>query len=316
MKSSPAIALVITLGILSVSTAAVFIKLCDDAPAVVIAAARLSIATLILIPPAVLARRRGGAGVSKIHLGRTLLAGAFLAGHFHFWIASLKHTSALSSTLLVTTNPVFVAIASYFLFRERIHRWLAAGIMLAAAGGAVVAVSDASSSAAPLPARTTTVDGTSGVGGETDPLYGDLLAVAGAIMGSCYFLVGRRVRKEMSLLTYITPVYAVAAVLLLIVMVVSGEGFGGYRGSTYLFFLLLAVVPQILGHGSLNWALKYMSATLMSIFLLAEPIGTAILAYLVLGEHIAPTQGIGGGLILVGILLASRGGSTDPRPYG
>ena len=148
-------------------------------------------------------------------------------------------------------------------------------------------------------------------GGAANALYGDLLAVAGAIMSSCYFLIGRRVRKDMSLLTYITPVYAVAAVLLVVVMVVSGEGLVGYSESTYLFFLLLAVVPQILGHGSLNWSLKYMSATLMSVLLLAEPIGTAILAYLVLGEHIAPMQGIGGGLILLGIFLASRGGSSE-----
>ena len=285
---------VLTVGVLSISTAAVFIKLCADAAPVVIAAARLGIATLLLLPVA-----RGVCGRRLFQLSRRqfaylVLAGCFLAAHFVLWITSLKHTSVLSSVVIVTTNPIFIGIASYFLFKERPSRSLIAAIVVAAAGGGLIALSDAHASA--------------------DSLRGDGLALGGALMASGYFLVGRRVRPDVHLLSYLTSVYAVAALVLLVLALAGGYSFFGCADTTYVYFVLLAIVPQLLGHGSLNWALRYVSATTVAVFILGEPVGSAALAYVWLGESVAPLQGCAGALILVGVFVAARETSAAPPP--
>lgn len=277
---------VLIAGVVAVSTAAILIKLCDDAPAPVIAAARLGIATLILLPGTAVFRGWKSLRIPSRYIGHMVLAGLFLAGHFFFWITSLKHTSVLSSVVIVTTNPIFVGLASYALFKERLHKALLAAIALAGAGGAIIAVSDA--------------------GGQSGSLYGDFMSLCGAVMGSCYFLVGRKVRKDVDILSYILPVYAVAALALVAVAWGTGHSFAGYKNSTYLYFTLLAVVPQLIGHSSLNWSLRYMTATMLTVFVLGEPIGATIIAYFVLGETVTALQLLGGGLILIGIWMASR----------
>jgi drug/metabolite transporter (DMT)-like permease len=288
----PLLPLALVLGVVSISTAAIFIKLCTDAPAVVIAAARLGIASVLLVPGAGAVRGRGLFDLPRRYLKHLLLAGLFLAVHFLLWITSLKHTSVLSSVVIVTTNPIFVGIASYLLFKEKPGAALILAIAVAAAGGALIALSD--------------------VQHKGGSLYGDALALGGAVMASCYFLVGRRVRRDVHFLSYVTPVYATAAVLLLASAVVTGHSFTGYAPSTYLYFVLLAVVPQLLGHSSLNWALRYVTATVVAVVVLGEPIGSSVLAYIFLHESVTPMQVLGGGLILVGIFIAVR--SPRPRP--
>ncbi|MBN1512196.1 MAG: DMT family transporter [Phycisphaerae bacterium] len=276
----------LVVGVLAISTAAILIKLCADAPAVVIAAARLGLATLILVPTATAIQGRKLWDIPRRHVKHLILAGVFMAAHFLFWITSLKHTSVLSSVVIVTTNPIFVGIASFLLFRERVGRRLVAAILVAGAGGALIALSDA--------------------GHESGSLYGDVLALGGAVMASSYFLVGRRVRGEVHFLSYITPVYAVSAVILVSVALLCGHSFTGYAPATYLYFVLLAVGPQLVGHSALNFSLRYVSATLVAIVVLGEPIGSTILACLLLGESVTPWQVAGGGLILAGIFLAVR----------
>ncbi len=217
-----------------------------------------------------------------------------MAAHFLFWITSLKHTSVLSSVVIVTTNPIFVGIASFLLFRERVGRRLVASILVAGAGGALIALSDA--------------------GHEGGSLYGDALALGGAVMASSYFLVGRRVRGEVHFLSYITPVYAVSAVILVSVALLCGHSFTGYAPATYLYFVLLAVGPQLVGHSALNFSLRYVSATLVAIVVLGEPIGSTVLACLLLGESVTFWQVAGGGLILIGIFLAVRNRPPVPPP--
>jgi drug/metabolite transporter (DMT)-like permease len=286
---------VLSVGIVSISTAAVLIKLCDDAPPVVIAAARLGIASLVLIPGAAIVRGRGGpVHLPARSLGYLGLAGVFLAAHFLFWITSLKHTSVMSSVVIVTTNPIFVGIASRFLFGERIGRNLVIGILVAAAGGGLMALADA--------------------GRAPGTLYGDLLALGGSIMASSYLLVGRKVRRELHFLAYVTPVYGVAAAILIAGVLVARQPIAGYRLSTYLCFLLLAMVPQLLGHGSLNWALRYTSATVVALVILGEPVGSTIFAWAVLDEIPASLQLLGGGLILAGIFVALRSRPVPPPP--
>ncbi|MFQ5415197.1 MAG: DMT family transporter, partial [Phycisphaerae bacterium] len=280
----------VAVGVLSISTAAVLIKRCDDAPTTVIAAARLGIAALVLLPAAATRFTRRGGTLQRRYIGHIVLAGALLAAHFYCWILSLKHTSVMSSVVIVTTNPIFIGVMSYWLFGERVNRYLVGAIVLAGAGGVLIAVSDAHA----------------GADAASDPLYGNLLALVGAVMASCYFLVGRRLRREVHIVAYITPVYAVAAVILLAAALVAGHGFSGYRPATYAYFVALAIVPQILGHGLLNWSLRYITATTVSVFILGEPIGATVLAYFVLGETVAPLQVCGGALTLAGILLAAR----------
>jgi drug/metabolite transporter (DMT)-like permease len=288
----PLLPLVLILGVVSISTAAIFIKLCADAPAVVIAAARLGIASVLLVPGAAAVRGRRLFHLPRRHLKHLLLAGLFLAAHFLLWITSLKHTSVLSSVVIVTTNPIFVGIASYVLFKERPAAALILAIVIAGAGGALIALSD--------------VQQTGG------SLYGDALALGGAVMASCYFLVGRRVRRDVHFLSYVTPVYATAAVVLIATAAATGYSFTGYASSTYLYFVLLAVVPQLLGHSSLNWALRYVTATVVAVVVLGEPVGSSILAYVFLHESVTPMQVFGGGLILVGIFVAVRSPREHP----
>jgi len=272
------------LGLISICTASILVKLCPDAPAVVIASARLGIASVILLPGAVTVKGWRLFHIPWEDLRFILLSGLFLSGHFLFWIASLKYTSVLSSVVIVASNPIFVGVASYLLFRERIHRYLALGILSGSVGGIIIALSDFHQGAGFV--------------------WGDLLSLGGAVMASSYLLVGRKVRKKLDLLSYITPVYGVTALILLAVVLISGKGFSGYSQSTYLYFLLLAVFPQLIGHSSLNWSLRYITATTVAVLILIEPVGSGILAYFFLGEGVSLMQGVGSILILAGIFFS------------
>jgi len=260
----------------------------EKAPPLGIAAGRLVLASAILTPVA-LAR---GAPRELRALGRrdllfALLAGVALAVHFATWISSLSLTTVASSVVLVETNPLFVALASHFLLRERVSRLTAVGIVVAVVGGALVSLGDF------------TLSGWA--------LLGDLLALVGGLMAAAYFLFGRRLRQRLSIVAYIWPVYAAAAVVLLAICWLSGQRLSGYTPATYLMILLLAVGPQLLGHSSLNYALGQLPATLVTVAALGEPVGSAVLALLLLGEVPGWPVLAGGVLILVGIALAGRG---------
>jgi drug/metabolite transporter (DMT)-like permease len=275
----------ISLGIVAVSFGSIFIRLAD-APSLVIAAYRLTLASLILAPAALLKCRGELRTLTRGDLRLALLAGFFLGLHFATWITSLEYTSVASSVVFVDTHPLFVGLASHFLLRERLSRPMLVGILIAMLGGAVIGY------------------GSFGLGREE--LLGDLLALAGAAMAAGYFLIGRRLRPKFSLLSYIFLVYATGAVVLLAFSALAGQPFVGYSGQTYLMFLLLAVVPQILGHSSFNWALRYLSATFVSVTVLGEPIGATILATLILREPPTVMELVGGALILAGIYIVSQ----------
>ena len=289
MPRSARLYLAMAAGILCISTAAPLIKACSDAPPAVIAAARLGIASCLLIPIAAFFKGRQLYAAPAGSWKYVLLAGIFLSAHFLSWITSLKHTSVVSSVVIVTTNPIFVGVASYFLFRERMHRGLIMGIVLAVLGGLLIALSDM------------------GKGAHPASLYGDFMALCGAAMASSYWLAGRKLRRRMDALTYVTGVYAVAAVILVGVALAEDHSFLGYRPRTYLCFVALAVIPQLLGNTTFNWALRHVSATTVAVFILGEPIGAGILAYLFLQESVSLLQTLGSGLILFGIVTAVRG---------
>jgi drug/metabolite transporter (DMT)-like permease len=208
--------------------------------------------------------------------------------HFAFWTSSLNSTSVMSSVVFVSTNPVFVGIASALILREKPGAWVVAGIIVAAAGGAVVGFADVGQA-----------------GGES--LKGDVLALLGALCGSGYLLVGRSVRARLSLTAYVGVAYTTAAVLLLGLVAATRTPLSGFSVNGYLWVVLLAVGPQLIGHTSYNWALKYVTATFATVTLLAEPIGATLLAIPVLGQVPTPVRIAGAALILGGIFLAARG---------
>jgi len=289
-------------GILIVSTSSIFIRYAQkEAASIVIAAWRLSLASLILLPVVLAGYRKELMGLRRGQVLLALLAGGFLALHFATWITSLEYTSVASSVVLVSTSPLWVALLSPLVLRERPSRLVILGMVVALIGGTLVGFSEACSVTPRgliCPAASELFQGGASLG--------NLLALAGAITAAGYLLVGRWLRPTISLMVYIFTVYGVAAVILLILAVFSGKPLAGFPPVTYLYLLILAAGPQLLGHTSFNYGLRYLSASFVSIALLGEPIGSTILALIVLGEIPGPLEVIGGVIILVGIYLASR----------
>ncbi len=273
----------IPIGVLAVSTASIFIKLCD-APALIIATYRMVLASLILLPYALY--KKTGRTWGREEIGWLILSGFFLSLHFAFWIGSLKYTSVASSVVLVTTYPIFVGIGSRLFLKERMGLYLIFGIMLSVLGSGLISYGDMAIS--------------------REALMGDGLALLGAVTASGYFLVGRKMRKSQDLLSYIFPVYSTAGFLLVIFSLLSQKNFFGYSWTTYLFLFLLALIPQLIGHTTINWALKYLPASMVALTYLGEPVGSTILAYFILNEELTLWKIFGGILILGGILTALK----------
>ncbi len=294
MPSRARVLTVLAAGVLIVSTASILIRWLqlDGVPSLSIAAWRLAFAALILAP-IVLARCRDElAALAWREWGLAVASGAFLAAHFATWILSLEYTSVASSVALVTTNPIWIGIASWLFFRERLGPAMVLAIALAIAGSAVVFLTDAADA-----------------GGATrSPALGNALAVIGSLAVCGYLLIGRRLRRGMSLLAYIGVVYVTAAVCLVLFATAVGAPLGGFAPASWLMLLALAVGPQLLGHSSFNWALKYLPATLIALAILGEPVGSTVLAWLLLGEPVGPVKLAGMALLLAGIFLAARAG--------
>jgi drug/metabolite transporter (DMT)-like permease len=280
--------LVLAIGILAVSTASIFIRYAqEEAPSLAIGAYRLLFAALILAPFAIKKNIREIRNVEKRKFSLMMLAGIFLAFHFATWITSLEYTTVASSVVLVTTAPLWVAIFSPIFLKEKITRIVSLGSLCDFSRSTITCESIGNIS-----------------NGKT--LLGDFLALTGAFLSAGYLIIGRKVRKDTSLLTYTFVVYAVAGLCMSVLMLFSKVSFVGYSPTAYLLFFALAVIPQLLGHSSFNYALRYKSSALVSVALLGEPIGSVILAFLLLKEIPAAAEIAGGAFILIGIYLVSR----------
>jgi drug/metabolite transporter (DMT)-like permease len=269
----------------AVSFSAILIKV-SAAPSLVIATYRLAIATVILLPLMRGGRLAALRTLDKRTLGLIGLSGALLAIHFATWTASLRYTSVASSVLFVTVHPALVAIAAFTLFGERISRIAILGIFLTLLGSVVVAGGDIR------------------VGG--DAVRGDLLAFLGAVVFAGYLLIGRGTRQSMDNFGYSVPVYGVCAVALALFSVLFGQSLAAVNGRDLLIFFGLALIPTLGGHLLYNWTLRYLSAAVVSVSFLGEPVGAAILAWLLLGQHVAVSTLLGGAVILLGIWLTVR----------
>jgi drug/metabolite transporter (DMT)-like permease len=285
----------LAVGVVAVSWAAIFVRLAD-APALSIAAYRLVLAS-VPVGGYALWRCRGELRALPRGLGGLLaLSGLALALHFATWIASLSRTTVASSVALVSTHPIWVALLTLLFLRERVTARTALAVALATAGGAMIGGADIA------------------VSGRA--LVGDLLAVVGAVSAAVYFIIGRRVRATLSLTGYVGVVYPVAAVTLVAAAVGAGQPLGGFSARTWGLLLLLALVPQLVGHTSVNWSLRYLSAPFVSVAVLGEPVISTALAVPILGEMPGPARLAGGAITLLGVALAVREEAGAARRAG
>ena len=291
-------------GILFVSTASIIIRFAQaEASSLVIAAARMLIASLILIPLALIQSRREYLSLSPAEIVKGILSGTFLALHFLTWIKSLELTSVASSVVLVTTTPLWVALLSPAVLHERLRKGLVFGLVISIMGSVIVGLGQTCRfSEGGFVCQSLDWGGHS--------MLGNGLALLGAWMAAGYILMGRQLRKKLNTVSYTAFVYGVAAVILTALVAIRQEPVFSYSGTTYLWLLALGLIPQLMGHSLFNWALKYLSAAFVSLTLLGEPIGTIILALFLLKESPTLLEGVGAGLILMGIVVATLGGRS------
>jgi drug/metabolite transporter (DMT)-like permease len=290
------------IAILAVSTASIFIRFAqtDGAPSLVIAALRLTFATLLLAPLALTRQRAEIETFTRQQIVLGVVSGLFLAVHFATWISSLEYTSVASSVVFVSTGPLWVALLSPMLLNEKLTSAAIVGLGLAILGGAVIGLSDACviQNGLQCPELGQVVQGRA--------VWGNFLALTGAWAVTGYLIIGRKLRAGMSLIPYIFLVYGMAAAALIVIMLAAGQSPFGYAPKAYGWIFLLAAVPQLIGHSTYNWLLKQLSATLVAVTTLAEPIGSAFLAYIILDEIPRASVVVGGLTILAGIYLVAK----------
>lgn len=295
--------LVLTAGIFAISAGSILIRLAqnENVPSLVIALWRMLLSALILLPFAVAGRRSELGQMGRLKWALAALSGLLLGIHFATWTSSLAYTSITSSTVLVATAPLWVGVASPFLLHEPLSRGLKIGIGLALVGTLIVSLGGTLS----LQEGHFVFDfHGSGVGSQ--PLLGDVLALIGGITAAGYLIIGRRLRPHLSLISYTFVVYGLAAVTLLIFNLAGQQDLLGYSWTAFLLFLLMALIPQLTGHSSFNWALSFLPAAFVSLAAISEPVGATILAMLIFQEIPGPVVILGSVLILVGVYLGSR----------
>lgn len=288
------------IGVVAVSLAAPLIKVAD-APPLSIAAYRLALSGAPLMALAAWRNRQELARLSTGDRRAIALAGLCLAAHFATWVASLRYGSVASSVALVTTSPLFVAGFAFIFTGERTSRLMLGAIVLCTAGGLVIGAADWAA-------------------GRRE-LFADALALSGAGFAAAYYALGRRVRARISVVTYAALVYFVAGAALVAGAAVARQPLTGFSGRTYLIFACLAIVPQLIGHSALNWALGYLSAPFVSIAVLGEPVLATLLAAVFLREMPGVQRVAGGMLLLAGVYVAlrderRRAGSPAARSLG
>lgn len=279
-KVHPLIAILI--GVISVSTSAILVKLAD-ADSGVIAFYRMLFSVLIMAPSFFIYYRTEILDIQKRDWAFSIIAGVLLAFHFILWFESLRYTSVASSTVLVTLQPLFAIGGTYFFFKEPIVFKTIISGLIAIAGSVLISWGDFKAAGMAF--------------------YGDMLALIACALVTGYMLFGQNVRKRVSLTTYTIVVYGTSTFTLFFYVLFKGESLGPYPTMDWIWFILLAIVPNLLGHNLFNWAIKWVSANVISIAILFEPVGASILAYFIFKEYLVATQVFGGMIVIVGITL-------------
>lgn len=285
-------ALGLLVSIIAVSFASIFILSCQ-APPLSIAFYRLFFTTLLLVPLLLIRRktREELRSLPKTTFLIMIVIGLILAAHFALWISSLKLTSVASSVILVTAHPILVAPVSFYFLKERLSFINALGIAISLGGVGVLVIGNYGFAAFGL-----------------DTLEGNILAMLGGVAAGLYILGGRMLRKKVSTVTYAFVVYAVGTITLFFICLALAAPVSHLATTDYAIILLMALVSGIFGHTLYNWSLGYIRASIMSVALLGEPIGSSLLAYIIPWIHQEPSifTIFGGGIILLGIYLTAR----------
>ncbi|BAQ08489.1 putative permease [Bacillus sp. OxB-1] len=272
----------IVIGVISVVLSAIFVKLAN-ADSGVIAFYRMLFSVLAMLPIFLYKYKKELKELGRKDWIFSTIAGVFLAFHFIFWFESLNYTSVASSTVLVTLQPIFAFVGTYFFFKEKISLKTILSALIAISGSVIISWGDFR------------LSGTA--------LFGDILALIGCALVTAYLLFGQEVRKRLSLITYTFVVYSISTITLFFYVLAKGESFGPYPSIDWLWFILLALIPNLLGHTLFNWAIKWVSTNVISVAILFEPVGAAILAFYIFGETLALSQLVGGIVVLCGIGL-------------
>jgi drug/metabolite transporter (DMT)-like permease len=289
-KVNPYLALAI--GVISVSTSAILVKV-SSAPSGVIAFYRLLFSVLIMLPVFLLKYVTELRNITRLDWFYSIVAGVFLAFHFILWFESLNYTSVASSTVLVTLQPLFAFIGTYIFFKEKftIKALLCGG--LAIAGSVIISWGDFRISGSAL--------------------LGDILALIACALITAYLMFGQTVRKRVSLITYTFVVYSISTITLFAYVLFLEQPLAPYPFSDWVYFALLAIVPTLLGHSLFNWSVKWLSTSTISMAILLEPVGATILAYYLLDENILLTQLLGGTIIIGALTLFLLEGKVVKR---
>lgn len=275
------------LGVLGISLSAIFVKL-SNAPSVVTATSRL-LWTVLLLTPAALGKpdyRKELFSLTKAQLFQSVISGIFLGFHFALWFESLQKTSVASSTAIVCTEVVWVALGYCLFMKGRISKVSVLAIGIALLGSVCIAFSDS--------------------GNGQSHLYGDFLSAVSAMAISVYILLGKSLRKTMSATVYTYLVYVACSVTLVILTAVQGYGVSDFTPSALLSGLLLGVFSTILGHSIFSWCLKFFSPAFVSASKLCEPVVAALVAAIAFGEIPKPLQILGGIIVILGVYLYSK----------
>ena len=273
--------LLLFVGIIAVSFSAIFVKW-SEAPASVIGMYRL-LMTNVLLLPWVFQYRHEWRQLTRVDAIKLASSGFFLGLHFLLWMESLRHTTVASSTMILALEPILVMLGSFWLFKHRTSKASIIGVGIALIGVIMIGWGDFALS--------------------QQALYGDLLSVLGTIAVVIHLLLGQDLRRRVTSFVYNFAVFLVAGICLALYNWGAGYSFTNYPAREWMIFLLMAVVPTVLGHMLFNWLLKYVSATSISMSILGEPVGASILAWIMLGEIMTPLQMIACILLLSGVWL-------------
>jgi drug/metabolite transporter (DMT)-like permease len=288
------ILLVVVMGIIGVSLAAIWVRLAMETVnldqgnqvgfSLVLAASRMILTAIILLPTWKNLKLNQAKPIAYYY---AIAAGLCLAIHFATWITSLSYTSIAASTVLVTTNPIWVGLFSWWWYGEKLSPQSIIGIALALCGGVIMAIADRHQG-----------------GSSSQPILGDALALIGAVMSSLYIIFGSQAQQRgLSTTSYVAIAYSLAALCLLPLPFLFDASYVGYPGKVYLYVFLMAVMSQVIGHTSLNWSVRWISPTVISLSLLLEPVIASLAGAIFFQEVPSINLLLGGFIILLGIAV-------------
>ncbi|NMB99477.1 MAG: DMT family transporter [Thermoanaerobaculaceae bacterium] len=261
MEQRKKVLVLLVIGLIATSFPAIFVRLAD-ANALTISFYRNFLASLFILPLALFHFKKLGdySALSP----RIILASLFLAFHFYCWNASLKLTTVASSLVIVATQPIWSALLGVVFLKEKISLRGFLSVFIAVSGVCAIAFLD--------------------IGKGSENLLGDLLALIAAVLASSYLITGRSVKDKIPLPLWLFSLYFLSSLILLFVCLISGVKLHNFSQTTYLMFFLMALIPSFIGHSLLNYAVRFIEAYKVQLWLLLEPIVSTFLAFLIFSE--------------------------------